>query len=228
MLKEHILKIKQAISEALQNRKQEFVTGNEVQIIAVSKTRSSKEVQIALDNGIKILGENKVQEAKLKKEQVIGGSWHLIGHLQTNKIKQAVTIFSLIHSVDSERVLLEIEKQAAEQGKVQDILLQVNVAQEESKFGLAVAELLPLAKLARGLEHIKLRGIMVIGPHTEDTEQVRKIFAQGYQQFVALKTVVPEIDILSMGMSADYLIAIEEGANMVRIGSKIFGERIYR
>lgn len=227
MLKERIEIIKQEIEAVQKKRKDKFITGEHVQIVAVSKTRSSKEVQEVLAAGINILGENKVQEGKTKKAQVLGGTWHLIGHLQTNKIKQAVANFQLIHSVDSERVLLEIENKAKEQGKIQEILLQVNIAAEDSKFGLKELEVLPLAKLATGLTHIKLRGLMIIGPHTTDQELIRSVFKKGYSFFVELQKILPEADVLSMGMSADYLIAIEEGSNMVRIGSKIFGERNY-
>ena len=228
MLQAKIAEIKQAIAVALKNRRPGIITKAPVQILAVSKTRSCEEVQAVLAAGIEILAENKVQEAKIKKAQLATGTWHLIGHLQTNKIKQAVAMFTLIQSVDSERVLREISRVATEQEKIQEILLQVNIAQEASKFGLRVEEMLPLASLACELPNIKLRGLMIIGPHTADKELQRKVFAQGYQQFVALQAVTAQADILSMGMSQDYLVAIQEGANMVRLGSKIFGERNYK
>ncbi len=216
------------ITTALQTRTSRFCTGNHVELIGVSKTHTVEEIQPFVEAGLTILGENLVQEAKQKAPHLPTATWHLIGHLQTNKAKDAVQIFELIHSVDSDRLLLEINKQAARINKIQKILLQVNIAAEDSKFGMSEDDLLPLAQLALTLPHIKLCGMMVIGPLTTDDTAIRKVFRSGYAHFQALTQLSPECKYLSMGMSSDYKIAIQEGSNMVRIGSKIFGQRVYK
>lgn len=223
-----LAEIYQSIDASLSRRTQEFCTGKTVQLIAVSKTRTPQDIQAVVNAGIAILGENQVQEVQKKTDFVIGASWHLIGHLQTNKTKYAVKLFDLIHSADSERLLREINNQAAKIDKIQEVLLQVNLAQEESKFGMEESQIVELANLATQLPHINLRGLMVIGPLTEDKSYIRKVFKCGYEHFASLKLIYPQIDILSMGMSDDYQIAIEEGANMIRLGSKIFGGRVYK
>lgn len=220
--------IHQSIEAAIAERTRDFCTGNNVQLIAVSKTRTPQEIQPIVNAGISILGENQVQEAQKKIPLISGASWHLIGHLQTNKAKYAVKLFDLIHSVDSERLLQEINSQAGKLGKVQDILLQINLAQEESKFGMDEVQLDALAQLAMQLPNVNLRGLMIIGPLTEEQGYIREVFKRGYGHFERLKAVYKELDILSMGMSDDYCIAIQEGANMIRLGSKIFGARVYK
>ena len=178
--------------------------------------------------GVQNIGENRVQEAKHKQE-AIGkqGFWHLIGHLQTNKARQAVAHFDLIESVDSEHLLAAVDKEAARIGKVQDILLQLNIAHEEQKSGLEKEEYLALLPKLAEYKNVRLRGLMVIAQKCDDIEETRPIFAAGYRAFVRLKKQYPEIDILSMGMSSDYPIAIEEGANVVRVGTALFGQRDY-
>lgn len=220
--------IYQSLEQSVRERGQGFCTGDKVQLVAVSKTRSPEEIQPIVDAGVTILGENQVQEASNKVPLVSGAHWHLIGHLQTNKAKQAVKLFELIHSVDSERLLLEIDKQAGKINKVQNILLQINIAQEESKFGMSKNELDKLAQLAATLPNINWQGLMIIGPLTEDQAAIRAVFKEGYAQFERLKQLYPQLGILSMGMSDDYLIGIQEGSNMVRLGSKIFGARVYK
>ena len=169
-----------------------------------------------------------MQEAKHKQE-ALGkhGYWHLIGHLQTNKARQAVALFDLIESVDSEHLLAAVDKEAERIGKVQDILLQLNIAHEEQKSGLDKEDYLALLPKLPEYKHVRLRGLMVIAQKCEDIEQTRPVFAAGYRAFARLKQQYPQADILSMGMSNDYTVAIEEGANIVRVGTALFGQRDY-
>ena len=155
------------------------------------------------------------------------GYWHLIGHLQTNKARQAVALFDLIESVDSEHLLAAVDKEAERIGKVQDILLQLNIAHEEQKSGLDKEDYLALLPKLPEYKHVRLRGLMVIAQKCEDIEQTRPVFAAGYRAFARLKQQCPQADILSMGMSNDYTVAIEEGANIVRVGTALFGQRDY-
>ncbi|MGL5206707.1 MAG: YggS family pyridoxal phosphate-dependent enzyme, partial [Acidaminococcaceae bacterium] len=180
--------------------------------------------------GISDIGENRVQEAKQKKTVVTQGpKWHLLGHLQTNKVKQAVEIFDIIESVDSEKVLDAINKAAAQQGKVQDVLLQLNIAEEEQKSGFDNASYNEILPELKNFLNIRIRGLMVIAQKCEDVEETRPVFKKGYEKFCELKKYLGDtnIDILSMGMTHDYWIAVEEGANSVRIGTALFGERDY-
>lgn len=220
--------IYQNIRTAVLSRKQPMCTGEQIQLVGVSKTRSIEEIQPFVDLGMNVLGENQVQEAKSKVDKISGAVWHLIGHLQTNKVKEAVKIFELIHSVDSERLLREIDKQAHKLDKVQKILLQINIAEEESKFGTSESDLEKLVQIAQVLDNVSLEGLMVIGPLTDDQTLIRSVFARGYRHFCELKPICDNFKYLSMGMSDDYPIALQEGANMVRIGSKIFGKRVYK
>lgn len=220
-IKENIANVKNKIAEAKARRKEKFLTGDHVELVVVSKLRSVEEIQIAVDCGITVLGENRVQEALEKMPVIKNSDWHLIGHLQTNKAKQAVKNFSLIHSVDSEKLLMTIDNFSSTMDVRRDVLLQVNIAHEESKFGLTATEAMELAKMAMRLQNVNLRGIMVIAPNINT---VRPIFQSGYQLFLEIKKLVgsEKFNILSMGMSNDFEIAIEEGANMVRVGSAIF------
>ncbi|MDR3349689.1 MAG: YggS family pyridoxal phosphate-dependent enzyme [Acidaminococcales bacterium] len=230
MIGENIAQAREKISRALRRRTAEKITGNDIAIVAVTKTYPVAAVKEALKAGITVFGENKVQEAAGKIPCVNGCAWHLIGHLQTNKVKKAVNLFDLICSVDSPRLLAAIEREAAERGKRQDVLLQVNVAEEESKFGISSANLPDMAKQAKTFSHVRLRGLMVIAPETGDAESVRPVFKKGYELFCALKNswaANNDIDTLSMGMSGDFAVAVEEGANNVRLGTLIFGKRDY-
>jgi len=230
MIRENIERIQNNINVALSKRTEKKLTGEQVQLIAVSKTHPAEVVAEASQAGLKVFGENKVQEAMEKIPFIKGASWHLIGHLQTNKVKKAVELFDLIHSVDSEKLLLAVNKEAANINKVQDILLQINIAQEESKFGLAVSELTAVAQKINELDNVRLRGLMVIAPEEDDAELVRPVFQQGYKEFchlLDLKIKNAKVDTLSMGMSNDYMIAIEEGANCIRLGTLLFGKRDY-
>lgn len=228
MLADNLKAVQDKINKALQQRKEVKLTGNTVTLVGVTKNHPADVVSEALAQGINNIGENRVQEAKAKKE-ILGknGYWHLIGHLQTNKARQAVAIFDLIESVDSEHLLQAIDKEAARIDKVQDVLLQLNIAHEEQKSGFSREEYLAVLPLLDNYQHVRIRGLMVIAPKTDDMNLVRDIFAAGYRCFCRLKAVRPEIDCLSMGMSGDYTIAIEEGANIVRVGTALFGQRDY-
>lgn len=200
-------------------------------LLAVSKNHPVEAVQAAAEAGISAVGENRVQEAMAKKAVYVGPpiEWHLIGHLQANKVKHAVPLFDLIHSVDSEKLLCEIDRIAAREEKVQRILIQVNVAREDTKTGVSVEDYPSLVAMAQGLSHVKVEGLMCMAPFEEDLEKVRPVFRIASFLFEDLKGKFPEgqIRYLSMGMTHDFEIALEEGANIVRVGTAIFGERDY-
>ncbi|MFC1906099.1 YggS family pyridoxal phosphate-dependent enzyme [Chloroflexota bacterium] len=192
---------------------------DEVTIIAVSKTKPAQVVKAAFEAGSTNFGENRIQEAeeKIAKLSHINPTWHLIGHLQTNKVKIAVQLFDIIHSVDSVKLAEFISKQA---DKEIEVLLQINVAQEESKSGFTVAELPQALEKISELPNINVQGLMTIAPWVNDAEEVRPVFKR-------LKEMGDSLGLkhLSMGMTDDYEVAIEEGATMVRIGRAIFGAR---
>ncbi len=203
----------------------------EITLIAASKTQSSETIRDALAAGIRVCGENRVQELlpHLEDKSYEGAEVHFIGHLQTNKVRQIVGEVSIIQSVDSDRLLDEIEKQAEKRGIRQDILLEVNIGREENKGGVLPEKLADLVEYARGLSHVRLRGLMCIPPADADETQLRALFAQTKQLFVDTRCKmgdnISDIDCLSMGMSGDFSLAIEEGATMVRVGTAIFGAR---
>lgn len=203
-------------------------------LIAVSKTQPIEKIQGAYDAGQRAFGENKAQEMARKYEQLPRDiQWHMIGHLQTNKVKYIAPFVHLIHSVDSLKLLTEIDKQAKKNNRVIPCLLQVHIAEEESKFGFSAEEIQELLKSGalQGLDHIRIAGLMGMATFTENMDQVRKEFRSLNQLFTALKNQpLPKqvvMEELSMGMSGDYAIALEEGSTMVRIGTSIFGERNY-
>jgi hypothetical protein len=197
-----------------------------VKLIAVSKTYPSDVVKLAYDAGQRVFGENKVQEMCEKFEQLPKDiEWHLIGHLQTNKVKYIAPFVSLIHSVDSLKLLQEINKQAAKNNRVIDCLLQIYIAQEETKFGLSEEECNALlaSDEFKQLKNIRVIGLMGMASNTEDHEQIRREF----RTLKKLKDQYPQFTEMSCGMSSDYKIAVEEGSTMIRVGSSIFGKRIY-
>ena len=201
----------------------------EVTLIAVSKTKPVSMIQEAYEEGIRDFGENKVQEI-LEKEPVLPGDirWHMIGHLQRNKVKQVIDKAVLIHSVDSVRLARQIEEEAAKKDIQVDILLEVNVAREESKFGFFLEEVEPAAMEIKDFPHVHIRGLMTIAPFGENSEENRNVFKKLFELYVDIKSKNIDnvtMDVLSMGMSGDYEVAIEEGATMVRIGTSIFGSR---
>ena len=228
MLADNLKIVQEKIEASLQKRKEAKQTGDSVTLVAVTKNHAPEVITEALSLGVEGIGENRVQEAKHKKEVLpAGGKWHLIGHLQTNKARQAVALFDLIESVDSERLLALINDEAGRIGKVQDVLLQLNIAKEEQKTGFTKEEYLIVLEKLGEFKNIRLRGLMVIAQACSDIEETRPVFAAGYRAFCRLKETYPEVDCLSMGMSNDYTVAIEEGANMVRVGTALFGQRDY-
>ncbi|MBW8199387.1 YggS family pyridoxal phosphate-dependent enzyme [Flagellimonas abyssi] len=201
-----------------------------VTLVAVSKTKPNEDILEAYEAGQRVFGENKVQEMVQKWEDLPKDiDWHMIGHVQRNKVKYMAEFVSLIHGVDSPRLLKEINKQAKKHNRVIPCLLQIHIAEEDTKFGLDKAELEELIEsdAFKAMENIKIVGLMGMATFTDDENQVSKEFAQLKSMFNDLKTKLDDITILSMGMSGDYQIAIEEGSNMVRIGSSIFGARNY-
>jgi pyridoxal phosphate enzyme (YggS family) len=207
----------------------------EVKLIAVTKTVEAERVREAIDAGLRAFGENRVQEAKAKREGLARLStadhrlptieWHLIGHLQRNKAKYAVRLFDLIHSVDSLGLAEELNGHAEKIGKLQDVLIEVKLSHEKSKHGISKGELTELLREVRYMKHLNLRGLMTVPPFSEDTEEVRPYFRELRELRDEAATPGFALPELSMGMSNDFEVAIEEGATMVRIGSAIFGER---
>lgn len=203
----------------------------DVTLIAVSKTYPVEAIEQAYALGCKDFGENKVQELMSKIENIQNPiEWHLIGHLQRNKVKYVVGHVSLIHSVDSLRLAKEIQKESLKKDVVTSILLEVNVAKEESKHGIYMDEVLELVHEISKMSHVRLKGFMTVAPYTQNPEENRSIFRLLYNLSVDIqKQNIDNIStsILSMGMSNDYEIAIEEGATHVRIGTALFGTRDY-
>lgn len=204
---------------------------SEVTLISVSKTKPVEMIEEAIACGKKEFGENKAQELKEKYEVLPKElRWHFIGHLQTNKIKYILGRTCLIHSVDSLHLAQAIEKECVKKGLEADILIEVNVAQEISKFGLKLEDTLKLVEEISKLKHIHIKGLMTIAPFVENSEENRHIFRQLKQLSVDIMAKnIDNVDmsVLSMGMTGDYQVAIEEGATHVRVGTGIFGERNY-
>lgn len=202
--------------------------GNDVTLIAVTKTHPPEVINEAIDCGVTDIGENKVQEILAKYDSVKPVRWHLIGHLQTNKVRQIVDKVCMIHSLDSMALANEIEKRCANAGITMDVLVQVNMAGEESKFGLAPGDVEAFTDEVIKLPHLRLRGLMQIAPYSENPEDVRIYFKETKEMFDALHEKYGEdFNVLSMGMSNDFVQAVEEGATHVRVGTAIFGERDY-
>lgn len=202
----------------------------EVTLVAVSKTKPVSDLQLAYDAGQRVFGENKIQEMTQKWEALPKDiQWHMIGHVQRNKVKYMAQYVHLVHGVDSLKLLLEIDKQAKRHQRVISCLLQVHIAEEDTKFGFDEEELMKLTQDAtlQQLANIRITGLMGMATFTEDKEQIRREFKTLKSLFERLKTALPQLDTLSMGMSGDYDIAVEEGSTMVRIGSSIFGARNY-
>ena len=228
MIAENYKQVKENIAQACRavGRNPEEVT-----LIAVSKTKPVEMLQQAYDAGARCFGENKVQEIMDKypclPEDI---KWHMIGHLQRNKVKYIVDKVAMIHSVDSLRLAEAIEQEAKKQNVKVPVLIEVNVAGEESKFGLKPEEVLPFLETVSNFEHLQVKGLMTIAPYVENPEENRQIFRQ-------LKKISVDIDqkninninmsVLSMGMTGDYQVAVQEGATMVRVGTGIFGDRDY-
>ncbi len=218
MIKENLKKILQELPE-------------DVVLVAAAKTRTPEEVLEAIDAGLKIVGENYVQEAE-KAFEVVGAKarWHMIGHLQSNKAKKAVKIFDMIETVDSVKLAKAIDKACRNTGKVMEVLIEVNSGEEPQKAGVMPEDGISLVRNMSGLKNIKIMGLMTMGPFAGDPEEARPYFQKTRKLFEEIKALnVPGVEMkyLSMGMSNSYKVALEEGANMVRIGTKLFGERVY-
>jgi pyridoxal phosphate enzyme (YggS family) len=200
-----------------------------IALVAVTKTIDAAGIREAVAAGASRLGENRVQEAKEKIEQLGPiASWHLIGRLQTNKAKYAVRLFDLIHSVDGPELAKELDRQAGKRGKVQDVLIEVNIAGEEQKAGVALSDAVALIKDAATFRNIRVLGLMTMPPFSEDPEASRPHYRRLRELAEAVKREkIPGVpmEVLSMGMSGDYEVAVEEGATMVRVGTAIFGRR---
>lgn len=205
----------------------------DILLIAVTKTRSAEEINEAVRAGITDIGENKVQEILDKYDKVLPVNWHMIGHLQTNKVKYIIDKVSLIHSVDSFRLAEEIDRRAAQHGRTMDILVQVNAAGDEAKFGVEPddAESL-ISEILESCENVRIRGLMTVAPYAENPEEVRPHFRRMRSLYdrIAAEIRHPRLDFqyLSMGMSNDRIIAVEEGSTAIRVGTAIFGARNYR
>jgi pyridoxal phosphate enzyme (YggS family) len=218
------------IAEQLQELKKEIPAS--VTLVAVSKTKPVEVIREAYDAGQRVFGENKVQEMVDKYDQLPHDiSWHLIGHLQTNKVKYIAPFVDLIHSVDSYKLLQEIDKQAQKHNRIIPCLLQFHIASEETKFGLSFEEAKEILEDRDfvHLDNVEIVGVMGMASFTEDEEIVRREFQNLYSYFLLIKShffkLNPAFKHISMGMSGDYALAIEEGSTMVRVGSKLFGGR---
>lgn len=204
----------------------------DVTLIAVSKTKPVPDLEEALNHGYNVFGENKVQEMRDKIEAMgtDGIHWHMIGHLQANKVKYLIGAADMIHSVDNLKLAEEIEKQAAKKNTVMDVLCEVNMAGEDTKFGLNPKDTQEFVRSISGLAHIRIRGLMTIAPYTEDPESNR-VYFRGLRELMNEINAagIPNVSMseLSMGMTGDYEVAVEEGATFVRVGTGIFGERYY-
>ncbi len=227
-IQSNIIMIEENIEKALKRSGRE---GEKVELIAVTKTVDVDRINEAINTGILNIGENKVQELE-KKYELIGDkvNYHMIGHLQTNKVRNIIGKTKLIHSLDSISLAKEIDKRSKNNDMITDVLIQVNVAEEESKFGLKVDEVLYFVEEILDFKNIKVRGLMTIAPNTKDEILLRNVF----RTLSNLKETISRenysnlsMEYLSMGMTNDYELAIEEGSNMVRIGSAIFGKRNY-
>ena len=229
MIRENIISVEQNINTACQNANRDQ---SEVQLICVSKTKPVELLMEAYEAGARDFGENKVQELVDKYEVMPKDiRWHMIGHLQRNKVKYIVDKVYLIHSVDSLRLAEEISKEALKKNVEVNILIEVNVAGEESKFGAGSKEdTISLVKSISKLPGVHIKGLMTVAPYVEDAEENRVHFAALRQLVVDIKKENIDnvsVDILSMGMTGDYMVAVEEGATHVRVGTGIFGERDY-
>lgn len=228
VLKENLQETEKRILEACKRsgRRREEVT-----LVAVSKTKPVEMLQEAYELGVRVFGENKVQEITAKYDQLPGDiKWQMIGHLQRNKVKYIVDKVSMIHSVDSLRLAETISQEAGKKQVVVPILIEVNVAEEESKFGISADETLSLVKQISELPNIQIQGLMTIAPYVENPEENRQIFRslKKLSVDIAAKNINNvTMSVLSMGMTGDYEVAIEEGATMVRVGTGIFGVRDY-
>ncbi len=227
-IRKNLETVRAQISEAAEiaGRKSEDVI-----LVAVSKTRTPEEVNTAIDAGVTDIGENKVQEIMDKYDDIKPVRWHMIGHLQTNKVKYIIDKVDMIHSVDSVKLAKEIDKRAKAAGKTMDILVQINPAEEESKFGVTIDGAGDLVReILANFENIRIKGLMSVAPIVDDPRDVKPFFdavKAKYDELAQIDDPKLDFEYLSMGMSHDFAVAIEAGSNLVRVGSAIFGERDY-
>ena len=204
----------------------------DVLLVAVTKLHTPAEINEAIDAGVTDIGENKVQEIMDKYDSVKPVRWHLIGHLQTNKVKYIIDKVCMIHSVDSLHLAKEIDKRAAQHGIIMDILIQVNSALDENKFGITTDETDELiSQISAECPNIRIKGLMCIAPFEDDTNEARPYFAavkRIYDKYASEKSERVDFEYLSMGMTNDFEVAVEEGSNLIRVGTAIFGYRDYR
>lgn len=227
MVKDNLYKIRQRI-DAVCARLNMDARG--ITIVAVSKGRTPEQIRQAIESGISNIGENKLQEAIVKYNELLPlifhlkpVKWHMVGHLQTNKVKEAVRIFDLIQSVDSIHLAVEIHKQAQRINKVQDVLIEVNAAGESSKFGLKPADTAEAIKEIQQLKNINIQGLMTVAPFADDPEKTRPVFKILKELMERINRLTAQrLTILSMGMTGDFEVALEEGSNMLRLGRVIF------
>lgn len=216
------------ISESIKKYKEEL--GDKVTLVAISKTKPAEDLKEAYDAGQRIFGENKIQEMTEKWETLPKDiKWHMVGHVQTNKVKYMAPFVNLIHAVDSLKLLKEINKEAKKNDRIIDCLLQIKIAEEDTKFGLdaeEAREILASEKFSE-MKYVKVTGLMGMATYTDDEAVVRGEFDYLKSVYENLKKTNPQFETLSMGMSGDYQVAVACGSNMVRIGSAIFGERNY-
>ena len=228
MIQDNYLSVKDRVKQACMRASRDE---KEVLLIAVSKTRTFDEIDEAAKAGARVFGENKPQELREKADALNKEyEWHMIGHLQTNKIKYIVERAALIHSVDSYRLAEAVNKEAEKRNMTANILVQVNIAEEDSKFGLNLEEVETLIRQIALLKHVKIKGLMTVPPFVENPEDNRVHFQNMRHLFIDIKEKnIDNVDMneLSMGMTGDFEVAIEEGATMVRVGTGIFGERDY-
>lgn len=215
------------VQDTIDNTLAKIGRKDSVTIVAVTKTQPSEVIETALLEGISIIGENRVQEA-VQKYELIGDRvrWQMVGHLQRNKVKQAVQIFEMIQSIDKVETAAEIDKRV---NRPLDVLIEINSSGEDTKSGVEPAGLFKLVDGLLPLNNVRIRGLMTIGPFTDDETLIRQAFSLTRKKYEELASRYEELDIdtLSMGMSADYTAAIEEGSNMVRLGTVLFGARRY-
>jgi len=227
-IKDNLLEVKERMKKAAERSGR---NSNEIKLIAVSKTVDVHCIKEAIKAGHQLFGENRVQEARDKIKDIGRDvKWHMIGHLQRNKVKYIFDLFDMVHSVDSIPLAHEIDRIGKKKGKVMDILVQVNISGEETKYGMEAAEMMKIIKEISNYEHISIKGLMTMPPFFNDPEDARPYFIKLRElknEIEKQKVEGVSMEELSMGMSNDFEIAIEEGATMVRVGTAIFGERQY-
>ena len=223
MLEQNLQVIKDRLARAAAKR---GISPEEITLVAVSKTVSVEQVQKAYNLGITHFGENRVQDALPKIAALpVEPCWHFIGHLQTNKIKQALDNFKLIQSLDRLKLARALQQEGEKRGCMIDVLLQVNIGAEESKYGFQPEEVDAALTTVSAYPNLKVQGLMALAPYYDNPEEVRPYFRRLYRAFKEVNTPGVEMKILSMGMTNDFEVAVEEGSNMVRIGTALFGER---